>query len=104
MLESCFQNSIKMENSDISLAKNLWKSFRENDLEKLNNLSMKKSAAFRKLKEIISANENRFNGILATEIKQLNNNCNNFNELFKTFSEKFGVYGFGDLQLKSFLS
>ncbi|WP_164462482.1 hypothetical protein [Chryseobacterium indoltheticum] len=57
----------------------------------------------RNLKELVVANENRFNGILENQIKDIQKNTEDFGEVFRIFNQKYTVYGFGDLQLKRFI-
>lgn len=101
LLTESLQNAIKIDESDLNLVHELWNAFSAGDLETLRNLSQVEQKFSRKLREVIIANENRFNGQIIKQIRELPQN--DFVELFKNFSEKYGVYGFGDLQLKKYL-
>ena len=102
-LKNAFISSKQIKNVDFVLAKNLWKAFSETDLKQLKLLSKSKSEIFRKLSEVITANKNQFNRTLEKQIFELAEHETNFNKLFQKFSEKYGVYGFGDLQFKMYL-
>ncbi|MCD1116973.1 hypothetical protein [Chryseobacterium turcicum] len=58
----------------------------------------------RNLEELITANENRFNGTLENQIKDIQKNAETFEAVFKIFNQKYPVYGFGDLQLKRLMN
>ena len=100
-LQLCFQHSQKILQDDMLLAQKLWKAFSENDFAELQLLGNSKSAIFRKLKRVLEANENLFNGKLAKEISTWEEH--DFNSKFERFSKDFGVYGFGDMQFQLFL-
>ena len=102
-LKNFFISSKQIENVDLIFGKKLWKAFSETDLKQLKLLSKSKSKIFRKLSEVINANENRFNGTLEKQILELTEHETDFNKLFQKFTEKYGIYGFGDLQFKSHL-
>ena len=86
----------------MELGQKLWKAFSKGDLQKLKTFSKSKSEIFRKLKDVSIANENRFNGNLDKQISELANQESDVNKLFQKFTEKYGIYGFGDLQFKRY--
>ena len=90
-------DSAKEINSDEKIfISNLWKGFQQNNLSENSS-----SEIVRNLPELVVANENRFNGNLENQIKEIQKSTENFNDFFKIFQEKFPIYGFGDLQLKN---
>ena len=101
-LKRCFAESKKINSNDLELGQKLWKAFSKGDLQKLKIFSKSKSEIFRKLKDISIANENRFNGSLDKQISELANQESEVNKLFQKFTEKYGIYGFGDLQFKRY--
>ena len=101
-LKRCFAESKKINSNDLELGQKLWKAFSKGDLQKLKIFSKSKSEIFRKLKDVSIANENRFNGNLDKQISELANQESDVNKLFQKFTEKYGIYGFGDLQFKRY--
>lgn len=90
-----FHSSKEINAEESKLISNLWIDFQQN------NLSKKASSEIvRNLEELIIANENRFNGVLENQIKDIQKTAESFEEIFKIFNQKYPIYGFGDLQLK----
>lgn len=90
-----FHSAKEINDTERKLISNLWADFQQNNLSKGSS-----SEIVRNLEELITANENRFNRTLETQIKEIQKNAENFEEVFKIFNQKYPVYGFGDLQLK----
>ena len=73
----------------------------------MQQLSKQKSACFAYLEEVCQAHIDRFPvdkslGRPEKIVKELiEKNASDFKEVFKEFSVREGIYGFGDLQLKS---
>ncbi len=101
--ENQIKTAIEISERDIALAKKLWKAFSENDLEELKNLSSENSKVFRKLDLIINSIIDLKFGKIKSELKQLSENYKNFEHLFKEVKLKYGVFGFGDLQVKNLI-
>ncbi|MFL9833017.1 DUF1835 domain-containing protein [Chryseobacterium terrae] len=93
-----FHSAKEINNTERELISNLWLDFQQNNLSE--NAS---SAIVRNLEELITASENRFNGTLENQIKEIQKTEGNFEEVFKIFTQKYPVYGFGDLQLRRFI-
>lgn len=89
------QSAKEINDTERKLISNLWADFQQNNLSKGNS-----SEIVRNLEELITANENRFNGTLENQIKDIQKTAESFEEIFKIFNQKYPVYGFGDLQLK----
>ena len=107
-LNNCFQNRIALSVNDIRLGSTLWEAYASHDRSKLIALAKEKSIAFPSLAEVISAHLDRFPstglGRPMEKLRQLQlNGFKSFHEIFTSFSETEGVYGFGDLQVKQML-
>lgn len=94
-----FDSAKEINDTERKLISNLWKGFQQNNL-----LKETSSEIVRNLEELIIANENRFNGTLENQIKDIQKNAETFEEVFKIFNQKYPVYGFGDLQLKRLMN
>jgi len=90
-----FHSAEEINVEESKLISNLWIDFQQNNLSKDAS-----SEIVRNLKELIVANENRFNGTLEAQIKEIQKTAESFEEVFKIFNQKYPIYGFGDLQLK----
>jgi hypothetical protein len=107
MLEKAFSSKVPFEQKDLVLGVNLWRAYQKNDFLQLKELSKTKSTCFEYLEEVCQAHIDRFptnNSLGRPEqlIKDiLESKSMEFYEVFQVFSEKEGIYGFGDLQVKS---
>ena len=93
-----FHSAKEINDSERKLISNLWTGFQKNNLPKKAS-----SEIVRNLEKLVVSNENRFNGILKSQVKDIQKNVGNFGEIIKVFNQKYPVYGFGDLQLKRFI-
>ncbi|WP_411812635.1 hypothetical protein ACLB9Y_06185 [Chryseobacterium scophthalmum] len=93
-----FHSAKEINDKERKLISNLWADFQQNNLSKVSS-----SEIVRNLEELITANENRFNGTLKNQIKDIQKTAENFEEVFKMFNQKYPIYGFGDLQLKRYI-
>lgn len=93
-----FHSAEEINVEESKLISNLWIDFQQNNLSKDAS-----SEIVRNLKELIVANENRFNGTLEAQIKEIQKTAESFEEVFKIFNQKYPIYGFGDLQLKRYI-
>lgn len=98
-LQKMFHSAKEINDQERELISTLWTDFQQNHL-----LKEAPSEIVRNLKELLIANENRFNGVLEAQINDIQKNAENFEEVFKVFNQKYPVYGFGDLQLKRFIN
>lgn len=107
MLEKSFLNKIEFTHKDMVLGNNLWKAYKENDLNKLKELSNSESDCFQLLKEVCIAQIDRFPvdkklGRPDKLVKEIiDSTSRDFNTVFKEFSKNEGIYGFGDLQVRN---
>lgn len=105
-LEQSFSSKIEFTKADIELGKNLWTAYQNGDLNKLNQLAKFQSDCFEYLEEVCQAHIDRFptdkslsrpdkvvKEIIKTKSKE-------FQSVFSEFSDREGIYGFGDLQIK----
>jgi hypothetical protein len=106
-LEKAYAAKVAFEQKDIDLGVNLWAAYQKSDFIKLKELSKEDSTCFQYLAEVCEAHIDRFNAesrpkkLLKEIIKA---NTNDFDKIFAKFSEKEGIYGFGDSQIKSLLN
>jgi hypothetical protein len=106
-LEACFRERIFFTPGDVKLGADLWIAYQRNDLEKIKVLGEENSPCFPYLKEVCNAQversypsqrpQQRLKEIIAQ-------GANDFNSIFSEFSRTEGIYGFGDLQVKSMLA
>jgi hypothetical protein len=105
-LEQSYTEKIAFQKHDIELGVNLWKAYQGNDFIELKELSKTNSLCFQYLEKVIQAHIERFptdNALSRPEkvIQEIiNNDITDFYSVFTLFSEREGIYGFGDLQLK----
>lgn len=105
-LEKSLQSRVKLEEKDIELGVNLWKAYQNQDKNSLTLLSETQSKCFNLLKEIIEAYfntfpENKTSTNPEVYVKKLmDDGLKDFKQIFEKFQQKFGMYGYGDLQVK----
>lgn len=99
-LKKCFAARTKFEFSDILLGAELWDAYRNDNHQRLRELSNAKSACFPYLKEVCDAEIEKsvrpkhiLKEITASGITE-------FTDIFPLFAERAGVYGYGDSQVK----
>lgn len=97
-LEDSLQSGVLFKESDIELVLNLWKSYQNNDINQLQQLSKNQSDCFRFLDEVIDVYSNRDIEMFMKNLME--NGITDFNVIFEKFQEEFGMLGFGDLQVK----
>jgi hypothetical protein len=106
-LEKAYSSKVQFEQNDLDLGVHLWEAYQKNDFEQLKELSKTHSNCFEYLEEVCQAHLDRFpsNNTLGKPeqlIKELIlDKPIEFQEVFQEFSERAGIYGFGDLQVKS---
>jgi hypothetical protein len=105
-LLNCYANKIELNKADLQFGEDLWKAYKNNELEKLSKLSIHQSPAFPHIQEVIKAHIDRFPGngekgrpekVLEDITKTISTD---FNKVFSEFWKRESIYGFGDLQLK----
>ena len=103
-LEQVYFSRVPFTLADIELGKNLWSAYQRNNYTQFKKLSKTRSNCFQDLEDVCQAHLDRFPqdktlGRPDKVVKELlDNNTTSFDEMFRHFSEKEGIYGFGDLQ------
>lgn len=107
MLEQAYNSKIQFTNEDIKLGDNLWNAYKFSDFKKLKELSRQQSHCFQHLDEVCQAHIDRFptdNSVGRPDktVKEIiENKSKDFQVVFSEFSNRQGIYGFGDLQVKN---
>lgn len=104
-LLSAYEQGVIFTPSDLHLAASLWMAYKQGDLERLNELSIYPSPGFPYLQEVCQAHIDRFPhkdklGRPQRIIREIMKTSRDFNSVFKEFTLREGVYGFGDLQVR----
>mgnify|MGYP000143095017 CR=1 FL=1 len=105
-IEQSYSTKIQFYPDDIESGRNLWIAYQNGDLKKLHELSKTKSSCFEYLEEVCQAHRDRFpsgHSLGRPErvlLELMNTYSKEFQDVFSAFSEKEGIYGFGDLQVK----
>src|SRR3989337_2987812 len=106
-LKVCYAKRISLSEADIDLGQDLWKAYKNSNLEELTNLSKNQSLTFPYLQEVVNAHVDRFpkdgtKGRPEKVIEDITKNIStDFHKVFKEFWSRESIYGFGDTQLKS---
>ncbi len=105
-LERCYATRVRFEPTDITLAQQLWSAYRMADFVSLKALSRTPSACFRLLEEVCQAHIDRFPADGSpgrperTLLEIMKSKPRGFTTVFREFSSREGIYGFGDLQIR----
>lgn len=102
-LQSCLENRVKLSNEDLNLGVKLWEAYQISDYEQLISLSRTSSPAFLRLGEVCEAESERYSQPQEILSEIIEESETDFNQIFKQFSEKAGIYGFGDSQVERIL-
>lgn len=106
-LKVCYADRIPLSEDEINFGQELWRAYKNGNLEELTNLSKHPSVAFPYLQEVIRAHVDRFpkDGTKGRPEKVIEDIINtistDFNTVFREFWNRESIYGFGDTQLKS---
>ena len=106
-LKACYANRILLSETNMNLGQELWKAYKNGNLEELINLSKHQSLAFPYLQEVVKAHVDRFpkdgtKGRPEKVIEDITKNIStDFPIVFKEFWNRESIYGFGDTQVKS---
>lgn len=105
-LNHCWDNRVRFGDDDLELGKQLWLAYKNNDRSALERLSLTKSPCFPRLAEVCQAHLDRFPGEGKKSRPEraieeiLQSGVSGFNAVFRAFSDREGIYGFGDVQFK----
>ena len=106
MLEQAYNSKVPFTNDDLILGESLWNAFQTSDFKQLSRLSLEQSHCFQYLAEVCQAHIDRFPadkspGRPEREVKDImQGNSKDFQTVFSEFSDRQGIYGFSDLQVK----
>jgi hypothetical protein len=99
-LEDAFQSRVLFQEKDIKLALNLWKAYQNNDRESLKKFSENQSDCFHYLDEVIDTYLHTDPEVFIKNLME--KGITDFNDIFEKFRDELGIFGFGDLQVKTF--
>ena len=105
-LIGCYERRIRVDTAGIVLGTDLWTAYKNADFARLDELSKIDSPYYPYLKEVCQAHIQRFptddeEGRPEKAIERLiTEGLSDFNTVFHKFSQREGVYGFSDLQVK----
>lgn len=104
-LERCYSRHSHFTKGDFKLGENLWEAFRNIDVVALNALSGSLSPCFPHLEEVCRAEMERKRNARPRKVLEdlLAQGYTEFNDIFKQFSQREGIYGYGDLQVNNML-
>lgn len=108
-LEQAYEARVPFTSSDLALGKNLWEAYRLGDGAQLAEHSKSVSPCFRHLEEVCQAQLDRFSADPSQRrpekliLELLAKGITDFDTLFSQFSEREGIYGFGDLQVRELM-
>lgn len=108
-LVTSFRKKIEIKSIELEKLKQLWSYYQKNDIENLKLIGQELSIKYPFLLPAIEAHDNRLTKnnntpILEQQCLTLINELNtkDFVPFFKAFTHQFGIYGFGDVQVKNF--
>jgi hypothetical protein len=107
MLEQAYTERVLMSGDDMKLGRDLWKAYSAMDFESLQELSHQQSNSFKFLPEVCQAHIDRFtdgdrlNRPERVIMELINQTSGEFIEVYSAFSVREGIYGFGDLQVRT---
>jgi len=97
----CYQNRVAMTQQDLELGAELWLAYKNDDFQRLQQLSIVASPAFPFLAEVVQAHLDRRQERPEKLLRQIiDNGEKDFYSVYKEFFDREGVYGFGDDQVK----
>lgn len=107
MLEQSYTSKVLFKPQDIELGNDLWTAYKNSDFNRLQKLSKNQSDCFQYLEEVCQAQIDRFPtdntlGRPDKTVKEIiETRSKKFKDVFSEFSNREGIYGFGDTQLKN---
>ncbi len=106
-LRFCFSQRKQLHSADIDLGHQLWKAYKDTKLEQLQALAVLTESLNPYSQEVIKAHLDRFqkSGVMGRPQRKIKEilaaGISDFPTVFYEFSKTEGVYGFGDVQVKS---
>jgi len=104
-LAEAYQNKLQLSIDDLNLLSNLWTAYQKNDRSALEALSAVKSDIFPFLDKVVQAQLDRAKNRPENVLKDImqEKQTSDFNIIFREFSKREGIYGFGDWQVQKLL-
>jgi hypothetical protein len=104
-LKTCYEKHEAFTRGDFNLGENLWDAFRNSDVVALAFFSGSLSPCFPYLEEVCKAEIERKRSARPRKVLEdiLAQGYTEFSDIFKQFSLKEGIYGYGDLQVGNML-
>lgn len=99
-MRRCFESRVGLSTADIEVGSNLWSAYKRNDVSELRRLSQSDSPAFPRLQEVCAAAIERETRPKAIVAEIVESGTTDFEDVFRVFRDRAGVYGFGDTQVK----
>lgn len=90
----------EMTPQDKRLGTQLWQAYQAQDIERMTALGQTATCAFQDLPAVMEAITGIPHTIETFVQQQLDEGVTSFGEIFGTFCKEYGIYGFGDLQIK----
>jgi len=110
-LAKAYQDRQRLTSVEITLLSDLWLAYKRGNKAELENLSNNPAPHFPFLKEVVSAQLDRYSDNMSSGrpekvLKEImaEKNTQDFKTIFKEFSVREGIYGFGDWQVESLLN
>lgn len=103
-MKECFRNRIQLTTNDINLGSELWSAYRHGDQKRLRELSKSESTSFPYLKEVCEAaiDKNTRPRQIIAEI--MTGGFTDIQEIVSEFSERAGIYGYGEAQVRKIIA
>jgi hypothetical protein len=99
-LRRCFANRTLFGKADVQLGASLWEAYRSGDNDRLLELSQASSECFPYLEEVCVAAVEKDSKPAQVLAGIAADGITGFGKVFAEFSQRAGVYGFGDVQVK----
>ena len=105
LLADAYLHKQLLSAEDLILLSDLWTAYKNNDNENLKKLAEVKTDKFPFLNLVIQAQLDRINNRPENVLKDImqEKETTDFNTIFKEFSKREGIYGFGDWQVEKML-
>lgn len=104
-LRECFDERVKLGLQDVALGSELWQAYRCGDRNRLRLLAAASSEnAFPFLREVCEAAEVKDSGPKGILSEILAAGLSDFDQVFQAFSDRAGIYGYGDAQVRRILA
>lgn len=104
-LAKAYQERVRLTTEEILLLEQLWRAYKENKPDQLATLATSPTSNFPVLNEVVKAQLDRQAQRPENTLQQIiqENKDADFKTIFKEFSLREGIYGFGDWQVESLL-